>query len=147
MTPPRAAVSVIVFRDDTVLLVLRGRPPAEGLWAPVGGRVEPGETAEEAALREVREETGIDARLVGPCGRRRVEVAAAEGGIVVWDILVFAALWQDGEPVAGDDAAAAKFVALDRLEGSTLVEGGPEAVLSARALLDGSHRADGVRKP
>lgn len=55
---PRA-VSAIVRRGERFLLVLRANPPARNMYAFPGGRVEPGETAEAAALRELEEETGI----------------------------------------------------------------------------------------
>jgi 8-oxo-dGTP diphosphatase len=46
-------VSICIFRADEVLLIERGKAPGIGRWAPVGGGIEPGETAEAAALREV----------------------------------------------------------------------------------------------
>jgi ADP-ribose pyrophosphatase YjhB (NUDIX family) len=55
------AVSVAVVRDDRVLLVRRARPPSQGLYAFPGGKVEAGETLEQAARRELLEETGLEA--------------------------------------------------------------------------------------
>ena len=63
---PVAAVSVALRRDDRVLLVKRGRAPSAGLFAFPGGRVEPGETLEEAARRELFEETGLAAGALAP---------------------------------------------------------------------------------
>ncbi|MBW3097887.1 NUDIX domain-containing protein [Pseudohoeflea coraliihabitans] len=55
------AVSAVVRRGARYLLVLRANPPAQNMYAFPGGRIEAGETAAEAALRELEEETGIRA--------------------------------------------------------------------------------------
>jgi len=56
---PLVGIGVVVLRPDAVLLVRRGRPPALGAWSIPGGGQELGETAEEAARRELHEETGL----------------------------------------------------------------------------------------
>jgi ADP-ribose pyrophosphatase len=56
---PKVAVGAVVFKDERVLLVRRGQPPSKNLWAIPGGSVEIGETLQEAAEREILEETGI----------------------------------------------------------------------------------------
>lgn len=56
---PAHAVSAIVRRGDAYLLVLRANAPAARMYAFPGGRVEQGESLEEAVLRELTEETGI----------------------------------------------------------------------------------------
>lgn len=53
------ATSVALVRRVDVLLVQRARPPSQGLWTLPGGRLEPGETAEACAAREIREELGL----------------------------------------------------------------------------------------
>ncbi|HLL07775.1 MAG TPA: NUDIX domain-containing protein, partial [Nocardioidaceae bacterium] len=56
--------AVVRDADGRLLMVLRGRPPGQGLWSLPGGRVEPGESKQGALAREVREETGLEV-LVG----------------------------------------------------------------------------------
>ena len=55
----------VVHKKDKVLLLRRKNPPNQGRWALPGGLVELGETVEEAALREVKEETGLEVRIEG----------------------------------------------------------------------------------
>ncbi|MEO6395358.1 MAG: NUDIX domain-containing protein [Devosia sp.] len=60
------AASVALLRQPEVLLIQRNRAPSEGLWTLPGGRLEPGETAEAAAAREVKEELGLYAFALRP---------------------------------------------------------------------------------
>ena len=56
---PRVAVGALVVHQNKVLLILRGKAPAKGMWAVPGGSVNIGETLQAAAEREVLEETGL----------------------------------------------------------------------------------------
>jgi 8-oxo-dGTP diphosphatase len=110
---PVPAVGVVCLRGDEVLLIRRGRSPRQGEWSLPGGRIEPGERAEEAALRELREETGVEARINGLLAV--VDGLFPEAGRH-YVLIDYSAEWVSGEPVAGDDAMEARFVPLDQVE-------------------------------
>jgi ADP-ribose pyrophosphatase YjhB (NUDIX family) len=61
-------VGAVIFRDDKILLLLRSKAPESGCWTIPGGKLEFGETVEEAILREVQEEIGIEGRIIAPLG-------------------------------------------------------------------------------
>jgi 8-oxo-dGTP diphosphatase len=105
------AVSVALLRANTLLLVRRGRPPSFGFYAFPGGRVEAGEQLEEAARRELAEETGLTARDLSP-----LVMVRAEGDEFDYDLQVFFGLYAGGEPVAADDADEAAFFTLAAME-------------------------------
>jgi 8-oxo-dGTP diphosphatase len=114
---PSAAVGVVCLKGREVLLIQRGRPPLKGAWSLPGGRIEWGERAADAALRELREETGVEAQLLGLLDVVDGLFSGADGAIAAHYVLVdYAAAWTAGEPIAGDDAAAATFHPLDRLD-------------------------------
>ncbi|MBN8553639.1 MAG: NUDIX hydrolase [Caulobacterales bacterium] len=106
---PVPAVGVVCFRGDEVLLIRRGRPPREGQWSLPGGRIEAGERAVEAALRELLEETGIQAKILGLIDV--VDGVFPEAGLH-YVLIDYAARWTGGEPRAGDDADDAVFLPL-----------------------------------
>ena len=95
-----------VVRDDAgrLLLVRRGHAPSAGLWSVPGGRVEPGETPEQAAAREVQEETGLE-----------VEVGMLLTTVHIGDYVVhdFAAVVVGGALRPGDDADDVRWCTAD----------------------------------
>ncbi len=103
---PIPCVGVVCLRDGQVLLIRRGKAPLKGEWSIPGGRMELGEGARQGALRELKEETGVEAKLLGLIDV--VDHFGAGGQMVLID---YAARWTANEPVAGDDAAEARFVA------------------------------------
>lgn len=116
---PRAAVGAVVFKDDKVLLVRRGRPPAIGQWAIPGGNVKLGETLQEAAEREILEETGIVIRAKDPIYTFDAIVRDEDGAIQFHYVIIdLAADYIDGIPRPGDDADEVRWLdaqALDTL--------------------------------
>ena len=118
MSAPRpvVAVSICIFRDDEVLLVLRGRAPFAGLWSLAGGRVEFGERLEDAVRREALEETGLDVADVDFVQIHEAIDApnGAHAVIAVFRAVASAAI--NVPPQAADDAADARFVSPAELE-------------------------------
>ena len=67
----RTTVAVVEFADERILIVKRRTVPFKGYWALPGGRVEAGESVEEAIVREVKEETGLDVEILRKIGEYR----------------------------------------------------------------------------
>lgn len=105
-------VGAVVFRNDEVLLIRRAKAPFKGQWSIPGGGLEFGERLEEAARREVREETKVEINIAGVIGV--FEALPEDAGQLTHTVMVdYLAEWVSGEPVAGDDAAAAEFVSIE----------------------------------
>jgi len=131
---PQLAVSAAIFRESRLLLVRRARMPGKGLYSLPGGRVEFGETLEQAVVREVAEETALSIEIVGLAGRREVlpSVASAAGHYV---IMVFAARWAGGEPQLNGELDDARWIGPDELASFSTTEGLAELVAGARELI------------
>jgi ADP-ribose pyrophosphatase YjhB (NUDIX family) len=87
--------SAWVRRDGEVLLV---RPVTDDGWASPGGRWEPGETFEETARRETREETAVDCRITGVVEARVGVHEFGDRATVPWIGPVFDAEYVGGDP-------------------------------------------------
>jgi 8-oxo-dGTP diphosphatase len=129
---------VVCLKGEDVLLVRRGAPPLQDRWSLPGGRIEWGERAADAALRELKEETGCDAALIGlvdvvdaVLGRSDDEGAPPWGHYVLID---YAAHWLAGEPAPGDDAQAARFFAPDEIAALGLWSETERIIAAARQL-------------
>lgn len=104
---PLLAASLAVFRDNRVLLAQRFVPPLENRFTLPGGLVEVGETLEAAALREMEEEVGVVARIIG--FNRHVEVIERDAqGLVKHHYVIasFVGVWVSGEGAVGPEAQA-----------------------------------------
>ena len=104
---PALAADAAVRRGDTVLLIQRKHPPMAGAWALPGGFVDQGEDPIDAAVRELKEETGID----GPSPRLIMVMGDPNRDPRKHIVSVVYEITEDGtqDPVGGDDAADAKF--------------------------------------
>ena len=106
-----------MWKDDKVLLVCRGKPPRAGQWSIPGGAQELGETHRQTAIREVREEAGIEIELT-----RLVDVIdfieKDDAGRVLYHytLVDWAAEWRDGDAEPRDDVAAVRWVHPDALD-------------------------------
>ena len=107
---PVVGVGVVVWKDGRVLLIRRGKSPMRGCWSLPGGRQELGETVREAAVREVREETGVEIRL-GALLDVVDTIRRNDGGAVdlQYTLVDFDADWAAGEPQAASDAEQAQW--------------------------------------
>ena len=113
---PALAVSVALERDGKFLLVLRANPPARNMYAFPGGRVDPDEKLEDAALRELEEETGLKAANPRPFATFDLPSRRTDGSLSSHFLLtVFLADDPGGEPQALDDAKAVGWFTPDEI--------------------------------
>lgn len=138
-SPKRAqpAVGVVCFRGEDVLLIQRGTPPLIGEWSLPGGRIEYKELAQDAALRELKEETGVSAEIiclvdvVDAIFHRR-HSSEVTRHYILFD---FAARYRSGTPVAGDDADNAAWISPQELQQIELWDETRRVIDAARTAL------------
>jgi ADP-ribose pyrophosphatase YjhB (NUDIX family) len=133
---PWIGIGVVAFRGEDVLLVRRSKPPRQGEWSIPGGAQNLGETAEQAARRELREEASIevgelrlavvvDALNHDEAGRTRFH----------YTIIDFAGRWVSGEPTAGDDVTEARWFSPAEIPGLGLWSEALRAIAEGRRQL------------
>ena len=114
---PLIGVGVVVCRGNKVLLIRRGGPPRQGEWSLPGGLQKLGETVFEAARREVREETGVEIRVLALADVvdliERDE--AADRVRYHYTLVDVVAGWLEGEAAPGSDAAEVAWADLETL--------------------------------
>ncbi len=110
---PKLAACAVVQKDGRVALVRRSIDPGYGLWVIPGGFVDRGEEVEEAVLREIKEETGLEALLGALLG-----LYSYPGETVV--VAVYLASVRDGRLEARDEALEAAWFAEEEIPWSKL---------------------------
>ncbi len=137
---PQPSVGTVCFKGEDVLLIRRGTKPLAGDWSIPGGRIEFGERAESAALRELAEETGVTARLLGIVDVVDAIFTSRTTGAVARHYVLFdyAAVWVSGDPVAGDDADHAEWIPPGRLEELPLWDETRRIIAAAREMVSRS---------
>ena len=134
---PILAASLAVFRGGRVLLAKRTAPPLAGRFSLPGGVVEIGETLAEAALRELREEVAVEARILG--FNRHVEVVEHDpsGGVRRHYVIAsFVGLWIAGEGTPGSEAEAVIWASREEIAGLPTTEQLPPLLDAAWALTE-----------
>ena len=132
---PYVGVGVIVFRDQEVLLVKRNKEPNKDQWSIPGGRQIIGETAEEAAQRELLEETGVKVDQLLLVDVVDAIIPDVEGKIKYHYTLVdYMGQWQSGESRPGDDAQEVRWVSLNKLSSYSLLEKTMHIIQKAAAM-------------
>lgn len=133
---PLVGIGIAVLRPGAVLLVRRGRPPSLGAWTLPGGAQELGETAEAAARRELREETGLEVGELLLAGQvDSIHRDADDRVRFHYTILDFTAAWTGGEARAGSDVTAARWAGFDQFDALDLWSEARRIIGQARALL------------
>ncbi len=111
---PWVGVGVVVWKDDHLLLIRRGRAPRFGQWSLPGGAQGVGETVFEAAAREVLEETGLTVRPTGVV--TVVDAITRDGAGAVhyhYTLVEVSAEWVAGEAAAMDDALEVRWARVE----------------------------------
>jgi len=108
---PVPGVGLLIEMDGGIVLIQRGNPPHKGEWTLPSGFVEADESAEEAAIREAEEETGLHVEIVELAG-----INSFPEGPPVSGIMIFYRMKPVGGVLrAGDDAAAVRVFQTDEL--------------------------------
>jgi ADP-ribose pyrophosphatase YjhB (NUDIX family) len=135
---PLVGIGIVVLRAGAVLLIRRSRPPSQGDWALPGGAQQVGETAEDAARRELREETGLQVGALHLAGHVDSIHHDPDGRVRFhYTILDFCADYAGGEASAGSDAAAIAWAPIERLDDYDLWSEARRIIALSEAILRG----------
>ena len=135
---PFVGVGVVILRGEEVLLIRRGKPPRVGHWSLPGGAQELGETVNEAAVREVMEETGVEIEIIGLVDVVDSIRRDGDGQVEFHYTLVdLAAEWRSGEARPGSDADGVRWVPIAEIDDLGLWSETVRIVKQARDLRQG----------
>ena len=130
-------MGAIILRDDSVLLVRRGKEPLKGCWSLPGGALEVGERLEEGVRREVEEEVGLKIE-VGPVVEVFERITPDEHGSTRYHYVLIDYLCRPtgGSLLASDDADEARWFAVSNLAEIDITEGTPPVIEKAVRMRD-----------
>ena len=126
----RDGASIALFRGSKVLLVRRRNAPFAGLWSLPGGKIEGDETPRDAARRELKEETGLEADIAGVVDTVRVK-PEPEGQGAGYRLTVFYGRPACGSLKAGGDSEAVEWVALKEMDARPMTQGTADLIWAA----------------
>lgn len=125
-----------LWREGSVLLARRAKPPLAGLWSLPGGLVEVGERLKDAVRRELMEETGLTGELAGIADWHEVIIRNRAGAVERHFVLaVFAGHWRSGEAQAQGDARAVRWARPEELAELEMTNGTADIILRSERFL------------
>lgn len=123
-TRPLVGVGAVIIRDNEILLVRRGQPPAEGSWSIPGGKVELGETLVDALCREIKEECNLDIEVGPPIAVLDSIVRSSSGQVLYHYALVdFWVYSVRGTAISSSDAREVRWVPLAEVSALQITQG------------------------
>jgi len=142
---PHVGVGALVIKEGKVLLVRRAAPPSEGLWAIPGGILKVGETLQEGAEREIKEETGITIRAKEPIYTFDFIEKDGEGNVVFHYVIVdLEGEYLHGQIRAADDASDCRWVSPEECNRLPLTKSTRKLLEEKLFLSSGARKEDKV---
>jgi ADP-ribose pyrophosphatase YjhB (NUDIX family) len=136
---PILCASAAVFREGRILLGARRNPPFDKIFSLPGGLVEPGETLEEAAVRETEEETGVRCEIVAFNGWREIIQRDDDGRVKRHYVIAsFVARWVSGEGAPTEELGQVFWSDAADVLDLPLTPGLPDFLTRARAIMNGA---------